>query len=134
MEYGSTDGTSCRNHLGFYGRSLRFDRQSGGWAVCEALLFASLAVLHVEGFELSINDIFFCCSLETEQSNQSNILHITLTWKLRDVSGGNFVVVKFLYNRFFALWFVSRRFSSSPALFTIVFINELNLFTPLHLP
>ena len=35
-------------------------------AVREALLFASLAVLHVEGFELSINDIFFCCSLETE--------------------------------------------------------------------
>ena len=34
--------------------------------VREALLFASLAALHVEGFELSINDIFFCCSLETE--------------------------------------------------------------------
>ena len=34
--------------------------------VREALLLASLAVLHVEGFELSINDISFCCSLETE--------------------------------------------------------------------
>ena len=35
-------------------------------AVREALLCASLAALHVEGFELSINDIFFCCSLERE--------------------------------------------------------------------
>ena len=30
-------------------------------AVREALLFASLAALHVESFELSINDIFLCC-------------------------------------------------------------------------
>ena len=34
--------------------------------VREALLFALLAALHIEDFELSINDIFFCCSLETE--------------------------------------------------------------------
>ena len=33
----------------------------------EALFFASLAAFHVEGFELSINDIFFCCYFETEQ-------------------------------------------------------------------
>ena len=37
----------------------------------EALFFASLAALHVEGFELSIsnysNYIFFCCYFETEQ-------------------------------------------------------------------
>ena len=33
----------------------------------EALFFASLVALHVEGFELSINDIFFCCYFETEQ-------------------------------------------------------------------
>ena len=35
-------------------------------AVGEALLFFSVVALHVEGCELSINDIFFCCSLETE--------------------------------------------------------------------
>ena len=35
-------------------------------AVREALLFSLLAALHIEDFELSINDIFFCCSLETE--------------------------------------------------------------------
>ena len=32
---------------------------------------------------------------------------------------------------FLALWFVSRRFSSSPALFAIVSINEFGLFTPI---
>ena len=35
-------------------------------AVGEALLFLSVVASHVEGCELSINDIFFCCSLETE--------------------------------------------------------------------
>ena len=35
-------------------------------AVREALLIASVAALYVEGFELIINDRFFCCSLETK--------------------------------------------------------------------
>ena len=45
-------------------------------AVREAQLFASLAALHFEAFERSINYIFFWCRAVVFYD-----LHITVTWK-----------------------------------------------------
>ena len=59
MEYGSTEGISCRKHWSFYEWSLCL---GGGCSSAWSIVFASLTALHVKGFELSIDDIFFCCS------------------------------------------------------------------------